>query len=404
MENWGRIMEKSGKDNFISRALIKKNLLFVFLIFLFALISCSGTSTITPDISTTTSLNPNPTTTISEPGLSEYEIFNLFGHSVFKLHIFDNNDFEFKQGTGFILKSDGTFVTNAHLIRDAWTAQAFFDGIPDGFNVSAIYYYDAEQDWAIGKIDLPANFTVQPVEFTTDYADGDRVFSIGYPKYANQRIVTSGHILDISYNSQVTNKLYIRTDSYLDHGSSGGILANAYGKVIGLTTVSFLDNTFGSILATDFSYWQNKTPDTVSTLENYFHPSRTVRLSVDNFEDYFRIDTSKSEVIDNAAEHTFAVDYVIQVAAKSQIEVPEQYNNIYATIILDVTYTYNIDNVNHTFTDSEQFELNISLSKYILSETYKNNLKILYAPERNISNFVISYQVTYVSGTIIYYE
>ena len=65
--------------------------------------------------------------------------------------------------------------------------------------------------------------------------------------------ITEGIILSTYYTSDIYDMVYIRTNSLIKHGNSGGILASEDGKVLGITSVSFSDDTFGSIRSVEYS-------------------------------------------------------------------------------------------------------------------------------------------------------
>ena len=394
--------KKIGRKKIISSKFLRI-IAFIFVLSLVLLnVSCSN-ETVWDSTFTTRTTTETPTTT-SEPyeyGLTPTEIYDHFKRSVFKLEIKDKGDYVIKEGSAYIIKDDGTFVTNAHLIKDAWYAHGKFDNVTTTFEVESIYFFDEQADIAIGKLDIPDNFMVNPVTFSDIYSPGDKVYSIGYPNDVNSAMVTSGKIISIAFYSGLSQKYYIRTDCYLSHGSSGGILSTADGEVIGLTTASFLD-TYGSISSSNYSFWQEKTPDTVLSLSDYFHPSELVKLTPDNIEDFFAVDLSESVYSINRTDNIIKVDYIAKIEPIADIQIPENYNNIYVSMDIVVNYEYTIGSV--TETGHKVTEVNYVLGKFVLYEEFEKEVEISLDPDKTVTDISYSYTITYVSGSIIHYE
>jgi hypothetical protein len=229
-----------------------------------------------------------------EKNLNASEISELFLNSVFKIKVQNSQKSTVSQGSGFILNSNGTFVTNAHVVEDGWYIFADFDGKVTDYEVEWIYHYDAQKDFAIGKLKSAYNRTFTPVEFAKNYDVGTKVFSVGYPQNSYQRIVKSGEILATNYRVQNSTINYIKTSADIDHGSSGGILSTQSGKVIGITSVGFNDGYYGSIPHSYFSNWSSSNISTAlkKTPLDYFHPETRVSLNEYNVRNYFRIDVN----------------------------------------------------------------------------------------------------------------
>ncbi len=152
-------------------------------------------------------------------------------------------------GSGFVLNSDGWFITNYHILENACAAHALFE-IPDTKNgksftklsILDISWYNADRDLLIGKIEnyssrLKTHYKSIPLQ--TKYSVGDTTYSVGYPGGAAKAELHEGKIL--SNLAGLADKLYsgvnyISSDSYIAPGSSGGVLLNSRLEVIGITS------------------------------------------------------------------------------------------------------------------------------------------------------------------------
>jgi S1-C subfamily serine protease len=224
--------------------------------------------------------------------LNENEVFNLFKESVFKIKIQNSNRANVASGSGFIIKSDGTFITNAHVMEDAWYAYGDFDHEVNDYEVEWIYQHNSNRDYTIGKLKASSVKTFKTVEISTRYQAGTDVYAIGYPNNTYQRKVTSGSILETSYRPVGSSIDYIRNNAVIDHGSSGGILANHQGKVIGITTAGFGVGSYGAVPIDYVSNWfTTSSPTTFNRLSplDFYHPEVRVDINSSNVFNFFSI-------------------------------------------------------------------------------------------------------------------
>lgn len=155
------------------------------------------------------------------------------------------------EGSGVIIGSDGTIVTNSHVIEDtaggAGTIKVTFS---TGRTAEAsIVGQDASADIAV--IRAAGVSGLKPATFGTASAvhAGDTVLAIGSPLgldgsvtsgivSALNRTITVGSSSDQPFGQQATSKLtgMIQTDTAINPGNSGGALVNNSGQVVGITT------------------------------------------------------------------------------------------------------------------------------------------------------------------------
>ena len=143
-------------------------------------------------------------------------------------------------GTGFLVDSNGTIVTNAHVVGDASQVQVRFTDDGD-LHPAQVLGVDASTDLAAIKVDAGAANGVRPLALAdSDKATvGDPVVAIGYP-LGLDRTATAGIVSGLEREIQAPNGFsidkVIQTDAPINPGNSGGPLLNAQGQVIGVNS------------------------------------------------------------------------------------------------------------------------------------------------------------------------
>ncbi len=149
-------------------------------------------------------------------------------------------------GSGFIVRSDGAIVTNAHVVAGATRIQV---AMRDGTTYPArLIGSDETNDLAVIKIDAK-NLPVAPLGSSTDLLIGEWAIAIGNPYgfiLANSEpSVTAGVVSGTGRNLATPSEgvgVYvdmIQTDASINPGNSGGPLVNAAGEVIGVNSSIF---------------------------------------------------------------------------------------------------------------------------------------------------------------------
>lgn len=155
-------------------------------------------------------------------------------------------------GSAVLMKSDGTLVTNSHVVTYSKLGETkAFDEISIRFANSDKYIsvtlvkYDVLKDLAALKIKDKTEKKLKAMK-TGDIKkvkSGDEVFAIG--NLSNYGIgITKGHVSVPKINIIVdgNKKEAIQCDITIVSGSSGGALINRNGKLIGITTFRTKDN------------------------------------------------------------------------------------------------------------------------------------------------------------------
>jgi S1-C subfamily serine protease len=140
-------------------------------------------------------------------------------------------------GSGFILSSDGSLVTNAHVVDGASTVQVT---LKDGRTLEGrVVGTDPLTDVAVVKINASDLPTVN-LGSSQNLIPGQWAIAIGNP-LGLDNTVTVGIISATGRSSSqvgVPDKRvnFIQTDAAINPGNSGGPLLNAAGEIIGINT------------------------------------------------------------------------------------------------------------------------------------------------------------------------
>lgn len=178
--------------------------------------------------------NATNTATLTTPSpqeLNAEQIYTKCSPAVFYLEVYDAAGKAFAGGSGFFIDSQGTAVTNYHVLEGASSAKILTSDTQTNYDVVGIYDYDQENDWAILKID-GSGFSYLEQGSESTIVGGATVYALGSPEGLHNSISQG---LISNPNRTINGVQYIQTSAALSHGSSGGALINKYGEVIGIT-------------------------------------------------------------------------------------------------------------------------------------------------------------------------
>ena len=147
-------------------------------------------------------------------------------------------------GSGFIIKENGTVITNNHVIANA---EDILVRVGDKEYKAKVIGADPYMDIAVLKMETKDKFT--PVSFgDSDKARvGDWAVAIGNP-FGLGGTVTAGIISARNRDINLTRyDDFIQTDASINQGNSGGPLFNLKGEVIGINTAIIAPGQSGSI-------------------------------------------------------------------------------------------------------------------------------------------------------------
>lgn len=148
-------------------------------------------------------------------------------------------------GSGFFVSADGLAVTNYHTIEGVVRAAATLV-TGETFEVERVLFYDPDNDLALLRISKTTKDQKTTVPFFSyleiakdpDLRQGDQVYTIGVPLGIAQTI-SSGVISDADHKMEFSTYPCVLNTADISHGSSGGVLLNVYGHVVGVTTGAY---------------------------------------------------------------------------------------------------------------------------------------------------------------------
>jgi putative serine protease PepD len=143
-------------------------------------------------------------------------------------------------GTGFVVRSDGTLVTNAHVVGDAQTAQVRFADKGELIDAEVLGT-DESSDLAVLRVDPGSVDRLDPLTLadSSKVDVGDAVVAIGHP-FGLERTTTAGIVSGLGREIQAPDGFQIdkviQTDAAINPGNSGGPLLDARGRVVGVNS------------------------------------------------------------------------------------------------------------------------------------------------------------------------
>jgi putative serine protease PepD len=144
------------------------------------------------------------------------------------------------RGTGFVVRRDGTIVTNAHVVGSTQTAQVRFGD--SGAQVDAeVLGTDTGSDLAVLRVDPGSVGRLRPLPLANSerVRVGDAVVAIGHP-FGLDRTATAGIVSGVGREIRAPDGFQIdeviQTDAPINPGNSGGPLLDARGRVVGVNS------------------------------------------------------------------------------------------------------------------------------------------------------------------------
>jgi len=148
----------------------------------------------------------------------------------------DSTGKEIRQGSGFVVSSDGKVVTNYHVIEGADSALIKLSNGAFYF-IEGLLAADKERDLVVLKA-AGMDFTVVSLGDSDKVEVGEEVVAIGSP-LSLEATVSNGIVSAIRDSTESEGKV-IQTTAPISPGSSGWALFNMRGEVIGITAFQFV--------------------------------------------------------------------------------------------------------------------------------------------------------------------
>ena len=198
---------------------------------------------VTPAVVTVRAERKNTTQTPETPFMDTPLLREFFGRQLPQMR--QTARVERGMGSGVIIESNGTILTNNHVVNGA--SQVKVD-LPDRRTFTAkVVGTDEASDLAVLKIEA-ANLPTLPLGDSDRVRVGDFVLAIGNPLGLRQT-VTSGIISAKGRQTGLSDgsfEDFLQTDAPINQGNSGGALVNLNGELIGINS-QILSTSGGSI-------------------------------------------------------------------------------------------------------------------------------------------------------------
>jgi len=155
------------------------------------------------------------------------------------------------EGSGIVISSDGSILTNNHVVEGAAAGGQIQIVFQDGKTTTAtIVGRDPSSDLAVVKAANVSGLPTAELGSSGDLKVGQQVVAIGSP-FDLQGTVTSGIVSSMNRpvraggesGSQASVLDAIQTDAAINPGNSGGPLVNMQGQVIGINSAIYSPNS-----------------------------------------------------------------------------------------------------------------------------------------------------------------
>ena len=337
---------------------------------------------------------------IPKEALSQSQIEQKLNPSVLKVYVYDYDKTTLlSQGSGFFINSTGDFVTNAHVVDGAYfiEVKTYIGGI---YEVDKIYSFnDINTDLAVCHA---KNAFATPVEFATNATAEETVYALGYPKDSFTLRTSKGVLTAESVSAEGIT--YYENTADIDHGSSGGVLVNGEGKVIGITTCSFDSGSFGAIRYRDVQYSIDGGHFGTQTPLEYFHDVNEVDIASYNANMYFDVYVNPVQGYSGSS-----VTYYITLQLKDYYRNKKFYidsTSLSIKVEIETKYSYYKNGYLHTDTDYFGSGTIYIYNEYTLLTGASGSIyssKYIYGAESDIA-IKYTFDFGYSSGKIVFID
>jgi S1-C subfamily serine protease len=193
-------------------------------------------------------LTASTTTAVSKTVMSSSEIAKTVDPALVDVVSTDGDSGEVAAGTGIVLTSNGTVLTNNHVIRGATSIKVTDVGNKRTYTAKVVGY-DATKDVAVIQLQNASGLTTASLGDSSSVQTGDSVTALGNaggkggtPSVAGGTVTALNQSITASdegsgVNSEQLTGL-IETNADIQPGDSGGALVNSYGQVVGMNTAA----------------------------------------------------------------------------------------------------------------------------------------------------------------------
>ena len=216
-----------------------------------------------------------PAVSLGDGGFSaDADAIEKAADSVFMLEVYSNRNQRIAVGSGFVAFDSSTLVTNYHVIEGGSYIVAISDD-KDQYLISYVCTYDKSKDIAILRFDQATKALPLPLDTDGNLKRSQTVVAIGSPA-GLRNTVSLGNISAFYTND---GKDWIQFTAPISSGSSGGVLLNDEGEVIGITTATYASaqNVNMAVKVEEvirlYSRWDHRTVSRMGNMKGYSYPS-----------------------------------------------------------------------------------------------------------------------------------
>jgi len=159
-------------------------------------------------------------------------IFKKYNDAVVVVYACDSYGKAFAQGSGVVLNSKGLIVTNYHVCEGSTNIKIKHEDLL--IEDVTILGGNADDDIMFLKIPENSNLNYIPAGNSDKLEVGQKVYALGSP-LGFENSITEGIVNGIRKKDTYSDDSYIQLSASITHGSSGGALITAGGKLIGIT-------------------------------------------------------------------------------------------------------------------------------------------------------------------------
>jgi serine protease Do len=169
----------------------------------------------------------------------------------------------YAHGAGVIIKSNGTILTNAHVVDEIDNITVIFAN-GDSYS-AALLYSDSDSDLAVVKIN---KLGLKPITFAKENSlvVGQSVIAIGTPLSLSMINSASRGIVSGTGVNIGNQYLFTQSDVSINGGNSGGPLINLSGELVGINSIKY---TGSNIEGMSFSIPVDTINYVISSFETY---------------------------------------------------------------------------------------------------------------------------------------
>jgi putative serine protease PepD len=171
-------------------------------------------------------------------------------------------------GTGFVIDTNGTIVTNAHVVGESEQVEVQF--ADDRTVTGEVRGVDASSDLAVVQVDGSRSLTALELADSDSVRTGQLAVAIGSP-FGLPQTATAGIVSGTGRHIQAPDGFQIdsviQTDAPINPGNSGGPLLDADGRVIGVNSQIATGGTSQGNVGIGFAVPANTVADVIPRLE-----------------------------------------------------------------------------------------------------------------------------------------